>query len=57
MSGLNWEKIDSRGQNFSSYIERAKVPGGWLLKPRTADGGGMTFYPDPNHKWDGNSLP
>lgn len=33
---------------------RAKVPGGWLV---VYDGNGMAFLPDPNHKWDGSSLP
>lgn len=47
---------------------RAKVPGGWLLllDLRSYAGGpfpthttksGVAFYPDPDHKWDGNSLP
>lgn len=35
---------------------RAKIPGGWLVgMPEAAYG--MTFVPDPEHKWDGNSLP
>ena len=34
------------------HMTRAKVPGGWLL----TDGDGMTFYPDPQHQWDGGSL-
>lgn len=35
-------------------VYRAKVPGGWLLmQPR----GGMTLVPDPQHAWDGGSLP
>ena len=38
---------------------RAKVPGGWLVylwKWKDASGGGL-FYPDPNHTWDGSSIP
>jgi hypothetical protein len=31
---------------------RAKVPGGWLI----ALGTGVTFYPDPEHSWNGESL-
>jgi hypothetical protein len=44
-------------------IVRAKVPGGWLICAGyvLALGGvaysGMTFYPDPDHLWDGNALP
>jgi hypothetical protein len=34
---------------------RAKVPGGWLVV--VADNAtGLTFYPDPEHNWDGGSL-
>jgi hypothetical protein len=33
---------------------RAKVPGGWLIA--AASGAGLTFYPDPDHEWDGTSL-
>ena len=41
-------------------FERAKVPGGWLviasdLNHRDAVEG-FTFYPDPEHKWDGGST-
>lgn len=46
---VRWEKVES---HFSFF--RAKVPGGWLLMMM---GEGFTFYPDPNHKWDGKSLP
>jgi hypothetical protein len=33
---------------------RAKVPGGWLI---LINGSAATFYPDPNHAWDGKTLP
>jgi hypothetical protein len=34
-------------------IARAKVPGGWLV----ANGAtGLTFYPDPEHSWNGQSI-
>jgi hypothetical protein len=32
--------------------KRAKVPGGWLI----VVGDGLTFLPDPGHKWDGSSA-
>jgi hypothetical protein len=35
---------------------RAKVPGGWLVVV-IHNTSGLTFYPDPEHLWDGNSLP
>ena len=56
-----WEQLVSRNKNntlFTSVpptIFRAKVPGGWLIA--TASEYSVTFLPDPNHEWDGNSLP
>lgn len=35
-------------------IMRAKVPGGWLV---IYDKANITFYVDPDHKWDGSALP
>jgi hypothetical protein len=46
---LRWEQLDSGG----TALQRAKVPGGWLL---LAPGAGLAFYPDPRHRWDGSSL-
>lgn len=34
-------------------VSRAKVPGGWLV---VAAGSSLTFYPDPQHAWNGESL-
>jgi len=37
---------------------RARVPGGWLIfieTPGRGGLGGVTFYPDPNHAWDGGT--
>ncbi len=55
---LEWEKISS---NFfsSTVVECTKVPGGWLVLARSqmAYGVSISFYPDPNHEWDGGTLP
>ena len=52
-----WEDLDSSGHGHLA-MRRAKVPGGWLIY--ASDGyhhhGGMTFYPDPEHRWNGSSL-
>lgn len=45
---LRWQAVKS-----STDVSRAKVPGGWLVLA----GGALTFYPDPEHRWDGASLP
>ncbi len=46
------------GQMRSSQgkILRAKVPGGWLVL-WNGSGCALAFYPDPDHRWDGASLP
>ncbi len=60
---MDWEEIDTVGVvNIGSMIGllagRCKVPGGWFvfLHHGGKEGSGF-FYPDPTHKWDGNSLP
>ena len=50
-SDLLWEELASS----HAPLLRAKVPGGWLLS--SGAGGGLAFYPDPGHAWDGASLP
>jgi hypothetical protein len=58
-----WEELEKsylvNGQIKPSLypIRRAKVPGGWLVRTSSAEGAGICFYPDPQHKWDGSSLP
>jgi hypothetical protein len=36
----------------SYSVARAKVPGGWLVALGTA----LTFYPDAEHTWNGESI-
>jgi hypothetical protein len=49
-SPFQWETIaTSHGP-----LLRAKVPGGWLLM--TGRGAALVFYPDPQHKWNGETL-
>jgi hypothetical protein len=38
----------------SLTIQRAKVPGGWLVL--YDEGKSIAFYPDPTHSWTGTSL-
>ena len=56
---LVWHSVNSstaEGRVFKlGNVYRAKVSGGWLVL--VADNArGLTFYPDPGHKWDGGSL-
>lgn len=42
----------------ANYAYRAQVPGDWLVftwTPGRSGLGSVTFYPDPNHAWDGGS--
>ena len=55
MPKLKFEKLDV-DSTVSARVSRAKIPGGWLLIVTSNSGGGLTFYSDPQHKWDGNSL-
>ncbi len=42
-----------------SRAARSKVPGGWIVVILGKDDSEKVgvFVPDPNHEWDGNSLP
>jgi len=55
MPKLKFEKLDVDGLS-SARMNRTKVPGGWLLIFSSNSGGGCTFYPDPEHKWNGESV-
>jgi hypothetical protein len=43
-------------QSISPML-RAKVPGGWFIQVAGTTGNNGFFYPDPEHNWDGSSLP
>jgi hypothetical protein len=49
---IYWEKLETSIASWHVY--RAAVPGGWLLTFSIE--GGLTFMPDPEHEWDGDSL-
>jgi hypothetical protein len=49
---LRWERLRS---NYGD-VRRTKVPGGWLLSMEAGTGGGLVFYPDPGHRWDGEGA-
>lgn len=49
---LSWQRLKSK-QKHVHDLYRTPVTGGWLI---TDNHGGMTFIPDENHFWDGDSL-
>ena len=51
---IKWEQLEHDG---AGKIYRAKVPGGWLILLSRSMENAITFYPDPQHAWDGSSLP
>ena len=51
---LAWEHVENIG---SPFCLRARVPGGWFVLVQYEGAVSITFYPDPEHEWDGNSLP
>ena len=57
---LVWEKLKSSRKGGGIFtlnwnVHRTKVPGGWLVLV-IHNATGLTFYPDPEHEWDGWSL-
>lgn len=56
---LNFVMLPTR--NLGTPLLRAKIPGGWLLASSSPEGKTvvrvLTFVPDPDHAWDGTSLP
>ncbi len=58
---LRFETVILQDSGIVTGIERAKVKGGWLVVAKGFGGAQpagsvITFYPDPNHEWDGGSL-
>lgn len=47
---LTWEEIQTNGIGAGKpgRTFRAAVRGGWLV---AVAGSGVTFYPDPGHRW------
>jgi hypothetical protein len=52
---LHGETIDTDKFFIGHQLLRANVPGRWFIT--TSWNSAITFYPDPHHEWDGNSLP
>ena len=54
---LVWEELNSVRVGLLKggwLVYRTKVPGGWLVLASNV-AITVTFYPDPEHKWDGGS--
>ena len=54
---LTLEELNVKHEDGKSakYAYRARVAGGWLLFTYKGALGGVTFYPDPDHTWDGGT--
>lgn len=59
---LVWQSLPvyNQGGDIVRDTKRARVPGGWLVVVSLNIGSsasvGLTFYPDPEHVWNGHSL-
>lgn len=60
-SPLLFTSLNPRSQGYAptpSSLSRAKITGGWLVYGTTSNGTALVvFVPDPEHAWDGASLP
>ena len=58
---IKWETLSPSARIGSRGVYRTKIPGGWLVETSqnttNGIGIGLAFVPDPEHSWDGNSLP
>ncbi len=60
--GRKWDSIkcDWLGKiDVNHLMGRVKVPGGWLVVVKLTYSAfviTVTFYPDPEHVWDGKAL-
>ncbi len=52
---LIWETVD-KGGFLKPRTQRVKVPGGWFIAVSFGHIH-VFFYSDPEHVWDGSSLP
>jgi hypothetical protein len=57
---LHLEQLNPKYEDGKSakYAYRARIAGGWLIFTYTPGRGGLcgvTFYPDPDHTWDGGT--
>lgn len=57
---LHLEELNPKFEdgNPAKYAYRSRVAGGWLVfiyTPGKGGLGGVTFYPDPDHTWDGGT--
>lgn len=59
---LDWKLLEEtyapKQTKPDGFTYRAKVPGGWLVSIWAGEmkdhkwGGGLTFVPDPEHRWE-----
>ncbi len=57
---LHLEELNLKYENGKPVKDayRARIAGGWLVffcSPGRAGLGAVTFYPDPDHTWDGGT--
>ncbi len=54
---MRWDRL-GRDDHEGVSATRAKVPGGWMVFViHQGEPAGALFYRDPNHRWDGETLP
>jgi hypothetical protein len=54
---LHLERLEGSVDWVGGELYRSKIPGGWLVFFNGINSESVTFVPDADHEWDGNSLP
>ena len=58
---LTFTSLNPRTQGYApvpSSLSRSKIQGGWLVYGTASNGAPLlVFVPDPEHQWDGSSIP
>lgn len=55
---LEWQEVPTNHSESGQRLYRAKIRGGWLVKLEDMNETRAGFFvPDPQHAWDGKSLP
>ena len=51
-TSIDRRPVEVTFERISDHLQRTEVPGGWLVVLNGYRKAGLTFVPDPEHKWE-----